>query len=112
MRWHIGSLGLVLGILLFGAGLFVGLYRYREEPIHSSASERLQPASVDPSASGYGRSVHAPVYSSSLPRRERQGTNRRSGSHGQCPQHQLSASNYSHVGAGTTIPREKRSETI
>ena len=43
MRWQIGLLGLVLAILLFAGGLFLGSYRYREEPIHSSASERLRP---------------------------------------------------------------------
>jgi hypothetical protein len=30
MRWQIGLLGLVLAILLFGGGLFLGSYRYRE----------------------------------------------------------------------------------
>ena len=64
MRWQIGWLGLVLAVLLFGGGLFLGSYRYREEPIHSSASERLQPALADPPASADGTLVYVPVYSS------------------------------------------------
>ena len=64
MRWQIGWLGLLLAILLFGGGLFLGSYRYREEPIHSSASERLQPAPADPTTSAGGTLVYVPVYSS------------------------------------------------
>jgi hypothetical protein len=42
MRWQIGWQGLVLAIVLFGAGLFLGLYRSGVDPTHSSAGERLQ----------------------------------------------------------------------
>ena len=64
MRWQIGLLGMGFAILLFGAGLFLGSNRYREEPIHSSASERLQPVPSDPTATADGTVVYVPVYSS------------------------------------------------
>ena len=99
MRWQIGLLGLVLAILLFAGGLFLGSYRYREEPIHSSASERLRPASADPPASADGTLVYVPGVFESVPRRERQSADGRLGSHGQRAQHQLSPPNHPHVGA-------------
>jgi hypothetical protein len=64
MRWQIGWQGLVLAIVLFGGGLFLGSYRYRGEPTHSSASERLQPVPAGPPASTDGTIVYVPVYSS------------------------------------------------
>ena len=64
MRGQIGWLGLVLAALLFTVEfIFIRSYRYREEPIHSSASERLQPALADPPASADGALVCVPVYS-------------------------------------------------
>ena len=59
-----GWQGMVLAILLFGGGLFLGSYRDRGEPTHSSASERLQPAPASPTASTDGTTVYVPVYSS------------------------------------------------
>jgi hypothetical protein len=64
MQWRSGPLGLGLAVLLFGAGLFVGQYSAREEPIHSSASERLQPAVAESPASDGPTLVYVPVYSS------------------------------------------------
>jgi hypothetical protein len=64
MRWQIGWQGLVLAIVLFGGGLFLGSYRYSGEPTHSSASERLQPAPAGPPTSTGGTVVYVPVYSS------------------------------------------------
>ena len=64
MRWHIGWQGLVLAIVLFGAGLFLGLYRSGVDPTHSSAGQRLQPAAAAASISTGGTVVYVPVYSS------------------------------------------------
>lgn len=64
MRLQISWQGLVLVILLFGAGLFFGSYRNRDEPTHSSASERLQPAPAGTPTSADGTIVYVPVYSS------------------------------------------------
>ena len=64
MRWQVSWQAIVLAVLLFGGGLLIGSYRYREEPIHSTASERLQPAPADPSPSADGTLVYVPVYSS------------------------------------------------
>jgi len=63
MRWPVSWQAIILAILLFGSGLFLGSYRYREEPIHSTASERLQPAPADPAQSAEGTVVYVPVYS-------------------------------------------------
>ena len=54
----------VLAILLFAGGLFLGSSRYRGEAIHSSASERLRAAPADALPSGEGTLVYVPVYSS------------------------------------------------
>jgi hypothetical protein len=64
MRWQVSWQAIVLAVLLFGGGLLIGSYRYREEPIHSTASERLQPAPADPGPSADGTLVYVPVYSS------------------------------------------------
>ena len=64
MRWQIGWPALVFAVLLFGGGLFLGSYRFGGDPTHSTASERLQPAPADPSASTGGTTVYVPVYSS------------------------------------------------
>ncbi len=64
MRSQIGWQGLVLAILLFGGGLFLGSYRYRDEPTHSSVSDRLQPAPAGSPTSTDGTTVYVPVYSS------------------------------------------------
>jgi hypothetical protein len=64
MRWQIGWQGLVLAIVLFGGGLFLGLYRSGSDPTHSSAGERLQPAPAGPPTSADGAIVYVPVYSS------------------------------------------------
>jgi len=63
MRWQIGWQGMLLAILLFGGGLFLGSYRFRAEPTHSTAGERLQPAPAG-SATTDGTIVYVPVYSS------------------------------------------------
>jgi hypothetical protein len=64
MRWQIGWLGLALAILLFGTGLFLGSYRRAGEAIHSTASERLQPAATVPGDAAAGGTIYVPVYSS------------------------------------------------
>jgi hypothetical protein len=64
MRWQIGWQGLVLAVLLFGGGLFLGSYRNTDDPIHSSASERLLPAPAGARGSADGTIVYVPVYSS------------------------------------------------
>ena len=64
MRWQISWQGLVLAIVLFGGGLLLGSYRYTDEPIHSSASERLQPVPAGRPAAANGTIVYVPVYSS------------------------------------------------
>ena len=63
MRWQIGWQGLVLAIVLFGAGLFLGLYRSGVDPTHSSAGERLQAPATASTPTG-GTVVYVPVYSS------------------------------------------------
>src|SRR3954469_22140392 len=64
MRGLVSWQAIVLAILLFGSGLFIGLHRYADEPVHSTASERLQPPAAEPSASTDGTVVYVPVYSS------------------------------------------------
>ena len=64
MRWQIGWQGIVLAVLLFGGGMFVGSYRFSGEPTHSSVSERLQPAPAGSATSTEGTIVYVPVYSS------------------------------------------------
>jgi uncharacterized protein DUF3124 len=64
MRWQIGWQGLMLAIVLFGVGLFLGVYRSGGDPTHSSAGERLQPAPADGPTSTGGTLVYVPVYSS------------------------------------------------
>jgi hypothetical protein len=63
MRSQITWQGIAIAVLLFVGGLFLGSYRFRSEPTHSSASERLQPAPATP-ASTDGTTVYVPVYSS------------------------------------------------
>src|SRR3954454_20159911 len=64
MRSQFGWQGMVFAILVFVAGIFLGSYPHRGEPIHSSASERLQPASEGNPSSTEGTIVYVPVYSS------------------------------------------------
>jgi hypothetical protein len=64
MRWQMGWPAVAFAILLFGGGLFLGSQSNRGEPIHSSASERLQPVSADSPTSTGGTTVYVPVYSS------------------------------------------------
>jgi hypothetical protein len=64
MRWQIGWQGIVLAVLLFAGGMFVGSYRFSGEPTHSSVSERLQPAPAESATSTEGTIVYVPVYSS------------------------------------------------
>jgi hypothetical protein len=64
MHWHISWQALVLSVLLFVAGLLLGTYRDRDEPTHSTASERLQPAPTSSPSSSGGTTVYVPVYSS------------------------------------------------
>lgn len=63
MRWQIGWQGAVLAIVLFGTGLFLGSYRHRSEPIHSTVGERLLPAVTVPSEPATGGTIYVPVYS-------------------------------------------------
>jgi hypothetical protein len=63
MRWQFGWPAAAFAILMFGGGLYVGS-RNKGEPIHSSASERLQPPPADAPASAGGATVYVPVYSS------------------------------------------------
>ena len=99
MRWQFGWQGIVVAILLFVGGLFLGSYRYSGEPTHSSATERLQPPPAGPPASTDGTIVYVPCIEP-VSRREHQGADRRLGCHGQRAQHQLRASNHPPLGAG------------
>ena len=63
MKWKVSWQGIALAMLLFAGGLFLGSYR-RSEPIHSSASERLQPVPGDTVPSASSALVYVPVYSS------------------------------------------------
>ena len=64
MRWQIRSQGIVVTFVLSLGGLFLGSCRQSGEPTHSSASERLQPASAGAPAATDGTTVYVPVYSS------------------------------------------------
>ena len=64
MRWQIGWQGIVVAILLFGGGLFLGSYRYSGEPTHSSASGAVAARTCGSTASTDGTIVYVPVYSS------------------------------------------------
>jgi uncharacterized protein DUF3124 len=63
MRWQIGWQGAALAIVLFGIGVFLGSYRRPDEQIHSTAAERLQPASTAPGESAASGTIYVPVYS-------------------------------------------------
>ena len=63
MRWQIGAQGMVLAIVLFVTGLFLGSERHDGDSIHSSADERLQPAAGSPPSTN-SAIVYVPVYSS------------------------------------------------
>jgi hypothetical protein len=64
MRWQVGVASLVVAIALFAAGVFFGSYRQPAEPIHSTASERLQPVATAQGSLSSGATVYVPVYSS------------------------------------------------
>lgn len=64
MPWQIGWQGLVLAVAVFVGGLFLGTRLRPSEPIHSSAAERLQPATTVSTALTPGATVYVPVYSS------------------------------------------------
>jgi hypothetical protein len=64
MRWQLTWQGIALAALLFAGGLFLGSYRGSSEPMHSTASERLQPAPAGSDPSPDGTIVYVPVYSS------------------------------------------------
>ena len=64
MPWQIGWQGLVLAVAVFIGGLFLGTRLRPSEPIHSSAAERLQPATTVATAMTPGATVYVPVYSS------------------------------------------------
>ena len=65
MRWQIGWSGNGCSpSCCSGAVCLLGSYRYRGEPIHSSASERLQPVPAGSPPSADGTLVYVPVYSS------------------------------------------------
>jgi hypothetical protein len=64
MRWQVGWQGVVLAVLLFGIGVFLGSFRQTGEPVHSTVEERLRPAVIasgEPATSG---TIYVPVYSS------------------------------------------------
>ena len=63
MPWQIGWQGLVLAVAVFVGGLFLGTRLRPSEPIHSSAAERLQPATPVSTALTPGATVYVPVYS-------------------------------------------------
>jgi hypothetical protein len=63
MRWQISWQGVVFAIVLFGTGLFVGSYVHKNEPIHSTVDQRLQPAVDAASASAISGTIYVPVYS-------------------------------------------------
>ena len=64
MRWQIGWSGWLLAILLFAGGLFLGSYRYRGEPIHSSCQRAVAARTGGFAHSTDGTLVYVPVYSS------------------------------------------------
>jgi hypothetical protein len=63
MRWQVSWQGIAIAVVLFTGGLLLGSYRNTAEPIHSSASERLQPVAAD-APPGQSAFVYVPVYSS------------------------------------------------
>lgn len=64
MRWQITWQGIALAAVLFAGGLILGSYSGRSEPTHSTAGERLQPATAGAPPSADGSIVYVPVYSS------------------------------------------------
>jgi hypothetical protein len=64
MPWQVGWQGLVLAVAVFIGGLFLGTRLRPSEPVHSSAAERLQPATTVAGALTPGATVYVPVYSS------------------------------------------------
>ncbi len=64
MRWQIGWQGLVVALVIFTGGLFLGSRLHTSEPVHSSAAERLQPAGPASADLAPGATVYVPVYSS------------------------------------------------
>lgn len=64
MPSQIGWQGLVLALAVFVGGLFLGTRLRPSEPVHSSAAERLQPATTVSTALTPGATVYVPVYSS------------------------------------------------
>jgi hypothetical protein len=64
MQWQISWQGLVLAIVVFMGGLFLGAHRRASDPIHSSAADRLLPAATVSAPLTPGKTVYVPVYSS------------------------------------------------
>lgn len=63
MRWQVAWQGAAFAIVFFGTGLLLGSYRQTSEPVHSTAAERMQPATNDPSESAASGTIYVPVYS-------------------------------------------------
>lgn len=60
MRWQ----SAVLGLVLFAGGMLLGWYfRQPAEPVHSTADERLQPATAASGDSASVGTIYLPVYS-------------------------------------------------
>lgn len=64
MGWQIGWQGLVLALLVFMGGLFLGTRLHTDEPVRGSAAERLQPATAAHADLEHGSTVYVPIYSS------------------------------------------------
>src|SRR5688572_22717354 len=64
MGWQIGWPGLVLALVVFMGGLFLGTRLHTDEPVQGSAAERLQPAATAQVDLEHGATVYVPIYSS------------------------------------------------
>ena len=64
MGWQISWQGLLLALVIFTGGLFLGTRLRTAEPIQGSAAERLQPATAAPADLSHGSTVYVPIYSS------------------------------------------------
>src|SRR5688500_8203875 len=64
MGWQIGWPRLVLALVVFMGGLFLGTRLHTDEPVQGSAAERLQPAATAQVDLEHGATVYVPIYSS------------------------------------------------
>jgi hypothetical protein len=63
MAWQSGWQGAALAIVLFFGGMFLGSYRQTREPVHTTAEERLRPATTTATEAATGGTIYVPVYS-------------------------------------------------